>query len=234
MDEFQIQTVTVLDKGFVRLIDAMGNDTSIVRAARVSYDKANIAGEDKGSDKRLIRYLLNNNHTSPFEQVTFTFHVKLPIFIARQWMRHRTWSFNEISGRYTELPDDFYIPSVSSIGVQSTDNKQMRLEFSENVNAEDIVKSITFNSMACYNEYTSLLELGCPRELARSVLPLNIYTEFYATVDLHNLMHFLRLRTHSHSQYEIREYAKALLKLIEPIVPFTTTLLKEELDVQNG
>ena len=210
-------TVSVLDHGHVRLVDHMGNDLSIVRAARVSYNAEWRSGESCDKDTKLIHYLLKNRHTSPFEHVVFTFDIKCPIFIARQWHRHRTWSFNEVSARYTELPGEFYVPDPDHIGVQSTDNKQVR-EMSGGTQSA-LSNQIWTASTAAFKEYRLLLAAGCPREIARSVLPLNTYTHFFGTIDLHNLMHFLTLRLPPHAQWEIRQYAQALFDLALPVAP---------------
>jgi len=220
--------LNVLDWGFVRLVDSMGSDLSIARAAKVSYDAAWRAGEDKGSDARLINYLWDHHHSTPFEAVVFTFEVKAPIFIFRQWHRHRTWSFNELSARYRELPEEFYVPNPATIGEQSSLSKQARVqtEHSDHV-AADLIQEA---SRAAFNVYHTLLERKVPREVARSVLPMNTYSHMFATVDLLNLMKFLTLRDHEHAQWEMQQYAKALATLIEPIVPgshgFTETGLK--------
>lgn len=209
--------ITLLDHGHVRLVDHMGGDLSIVRAARVSYDAAWRAGHDTGSDERLIRYLWRNGHTSPFESVEFTFEVKAPIFVLRQWMRHRTWSFNEVSGRYTELPEEFYVPAPDKIGVQSQSSKQARVMDGEAHNA-----TAWFIDRACkeaFRAYEAMIDEGVPRELARTVLPLGTYSKMFAKVDLLNLFKFLTLRQHEHAQYEIRVYADAVLELIRPIAP---------------
>jgi len=208
----------VLDHGLVRLVDHMGSDLAIVRNARVSYDAEWRAGEDEGKDTKLINYLLKNRHTSPFEAVSFTFEVKAPIFVFRQWHRHRTWSFNEISARYAELPEEFYVPAVEQITTQAKGNKQMRSD-EENANASDAAQIIASSCTKAFLDYRVLLGLGVPRELARGVLPVNTYSHMFATVDLHNLLGFLTLRLHAHAQYEIRVYAEAMLDLIEPIVP---------------
>ena len=217
--------IDVLDHGFVRLIDSMGGDLSVVRAARVSYDAAWRAGEDQGSDDRLIRYLWNNHHTTPFEAVTFTFEVKAPIFIFRQWHRHRTWSFNELSARYRELPEEFYVPDPALIGEQSASNKQMRdlTDKTDDLSAELIADSCR-SSFAVYRE---LLERGVPRELARSVLPVATYSHMFATVNLLNLMKFLTLRSHSHAQWEIRQYAVAMQNLAATVVPVAMAAWRE-------
>lgn len=209
--------VRVLDHGFVRLVDSMGGDTSIVRSARVSYDAAWRAGEDEGSDTRLIRYLWNHGHTTPFEAVTLTFEVYAPIFVLRQWHRHRTWSFNELSGRYRQLPDTYYVPSPHEIGVQSTDNKQVRLlDDSPNFEAQTAIENACY---ASFRQYEKLIADGVPRELARIVLPLATYSHMFATVNLLNLFKFIRLRDHDHAQREIRAYAQGLLQLTRQVAP---------------
>lgn len=208
----------VLDHGFVRLVDAMGNDLSIVRAARVSYDADWRAGEDEGKDEKLIAYLLKNKHSTPFEAVTFTFEVKAPIFVFRQWHRHRMWSYNEVSARYTELDEGFYVPALDQITTQSTSNKQMRTDERHPL-AEEFQAAILRQCELSFWRYRDLISQGCPRELARSVLPVAAYSRMFATVNLHNLMHFLRLRMHSHAQFEIRVYAEALRRIAGSIVP---------------
>ena len=218
--------INILDHGFVRLIDSMGNDLSVVRSARVSYDAEWRTGEDEGKDEKLIHYLMRNKHTSPFESVTFTFEVKAPIFVLRQWMRHRSWSYNEVSARYSELPEEFYVPSPDQITTQSASNKQMRTN-EVNPCAPVARGSMESCMQECFALYHDLLSQDVPRELARIVLPVATYSHMFATVDLHNLFHFLRLRLHEHSQYEIRVYAEALLKLIEPIVPVSVAAFKE-------
>jgi thymidylate synthase (FAD) len=217
------EQIDVLDHGLVRLVDAMGNDLSVVRAARVSYDAAWRAGEDQGSDKRLINYLWKNHHTSPFEAVTFTFEVKAPIFVFRQWHRHRTWSFNELSARYRELPEEYYVPSAETIGKQSASNKQMReiveLDETELARQDKLVAFYESRCKAAFEVYHGLLKEGWPRELARMVLPLSTYSHMFATVDLLNLLKFITLRDHEHAQHEVQVYARAMLELIKPIVP---------------
>lgn len=213
--------IDVLDHGFVRLVEHMGSDLSVVRAARVSYDAAWRAGENEGSDARLIQYLWKHQHTTPFEAVEFQFEIKAPIFVFRQWHRHRTWSYNELSARYRPLPEEFYIPAPALIGEQATDNKQGR-----KVPADDIVQKrqdeaamLRRSCMAAFEQYRYLLDAGWPRELARSALPVATYSHMFAKVDLKNLLHFLSLRTDAHAQYEIRVYADAIVQLIEPLVP---------------
>lgn len=207
----------VLDKGFVRLIDVMGDDASIVQAARVSYGKGTkTVNEDRG----LIRYLLRHKHTTPFEMVEFKFHIKLPIFIARQWIRHRTANVNEYSGRYSEMTDEFYLPDLEQIRPQSTMNKQGRSdEMMESGLAAEIRKTMLNTQIKLFDEYKDVLDKGLARELARINLPVSNYTEWYWKIDLHNLFHFLRLRMDDHAQYEIQEYGKAMGEIVKQVVP---------------
>lgn len=215
--------IGVLDKGFVRLVDVMGDDQSIVRAARVSYGQGSKGDE---ADKKLINYLIKNRHTSPFESVTFTFHVKAPIFVFRQWHRHRTWSYNELSARYTEMKDEFYSPAEWR--AQDTKNKQGSVIPLHN-DALQYTSNLMYASavLEAYKIYETLLAGGVAREMARMVLPVSLYSEMYATVDLHNLFHFLSLRLDPHAQYEIRVYAEAMVELITPHVPWAVTAWKE-------
>lgn len=209
--------IKCLDKGFIRLVDYMGNDASIVQSARVSYGKGT---KSVTEDKGLIRYLMRHSHTSPFEMVEFKFHVKLPIFVARQWIRHRTANVNEYSGRYSEMRDEFYIPEPEQIRTQSAVNKQGRA--SEPMPSEESAKIIDKYEKIqkiLFADYTDLLDTGLARELARINLPLSTYTEWYWKIDLHNLFHFLRLRLDVHAQYEIRVYAEAMAKIVKEIVP---------------
>ncbi|UCC44074.1 MAG: FAD-dependent thymidylate synthase [Candidatus Zixiibacteriota bacterium] len=207
----------VLDKGFVRLIDYMGDDHAIVQAARVSYG----AGTKKVSqDRGLIRYLMRLRHTSPFEMVEFKFHVKLPIFVARQWIRHRTANVNELSGRYSIMKEEFYRPDPSVIGFQSPDNKQGRTD--ETVPpelSERFLSHLDESQDDLYKTYSGFVEEGLARELARVNLPLSLYTEWYWKIDLHNLFHFLRLRMDSHAQKEFREYAAVMADIVRTVCP---------------
>lgn len=212
-----MEKIDVLDHGFVRLVDSMGGDLSIVRAARVSYNAAWRAGENEGSDERLIRYLWKNRHTTPFETVEFQFEIKAPIFVFRQWHRHRTWSYNELSGRYRELSAEFYIPDAANIGQQATTNKQGRQE-SDADRTDDINRYRAHCERAFY-EYDRLLEAGWPRELARSVLPVATYSHMFAKTNLLNLLRFLTLRCDAHAQYEIRVYADAMRDIARDVVP---------------
>ena len=209
--------IKCLDKGFVRLVDSMGGDDAIVQAARVSYGK----GTSKVSqDRGLIRYLMRHRHTTPFEMVEFKFHCKMPIFVARQWVRHRTANINEYSLRYSQARDEFYYPDPEHIQFQSALNKQGRMgevpaELKQKV--QDYFKEISERSFAIYSE---LNEAGVARELARSVLPVNLYTEWYWKNDLHNLLHFIGLRSDSHAQYEIRVFSDAMDQSVKAVAPF--------------
>ena len=208
--------IKCLDKGFVRLVDSMGGDNAIVQAARVSYGK----GTSKVSqDRGLIRYLMRHRHTTPFEMVEFKFHCKMPIFVARQWVRHRTANINEYSLRYSEARDEFYYPSLENIQLQSALNKQGRMGDVPNETkkkAQDYFKEISKRSFEMYSE---LNEAGIARELARALLPVNLYTEWYWKNDLHNLLHFVGLRSDDHAQYEIRVFSDAMAQFIKDTSP---------------
>ncbi len=227
----------ILDHGFVALIDVMGDDDAIVQAARVSYGKGT---KKKSDDRALIRYLMRCRHTSPFEQVEFKFHVKLPIFVARQWVRHRTASLNECSGRYSEMPNECYLPESGRMQKQSKINKQgsgVQLE-----NAEHFIQQMKNEQDDVFNNYNSYIDEDLSRELARINLPLSTYTQWYWKMDLHNLLHFLNLRMDEHAQWEIRTYADAIYRLIKPIVPlsceafedyifYSESFSREEMDI---
>jgi thymidylate synthase (FAD) len=207
----------VLDKGFVRLVDYLGGDERIVQAARVSYGAGTKSFRE---DSGLIDHLLRNEHTSPFEQVILTFHVKLPIFVARQWIRHRTARVNEISGRYSVMKDDFYVPAPEAIALQSADNRQGRsAEALPGAEAKSHIARMEAAQKAAYAEYSALVEAGIARELARIDLPLSLYTEWYWQIDLHNLFRFIMLRLDPHAQMEIREYARVLLDIARAVAP---------------
>jgi thymidylate synthase (FAD) len=216
--------ILCLDHGFVRLVDSMGSDLSVVRAARVSYDAAWRAGENEKSDEKLINYLWKNKHTTPFEAVTFTFEVKAPIFVFRQWHRHRTQSYNEMSARYTELPEEFYVPKAEVIGEQSKFNKQAR---ELNRPLDDDYLMLKHSELDSYNGYCQrafgfyreMILAGWPRELARMVLPLSTYSHMFCTMNLLNAFKFITLRSDSHAQYEIRVYSDAMLSFINSVVP---------------
>lgn len=215
--------IHVLDHGFVRLVSCMGSDLSVVRAARVSYDAAWRAGEDEHSDHRLIGYLWRHGHTTPFEAATMTFEVMAPIFVLRQWHRHRTQSYNELSARYRELPEMFYTPVPNTIGVQSKVNKQVRELI--NLTPEGIeqldtqTRSYQNQCHRAFQEYKYLLQAGWPRELARMVLPMSTYSHMFTTMNLLNCFKFVKLRLHPHAQYEIQQYASAMIELIAPRFP---------------
>jgi thymidylate synthase (FAD) len=206
----------VLDHGFVRLVEGPQNgDIAVVRAARVSYGSG---AKTPAEDKKIIAYLLNHDHGSPFEMAHFIFHVKVPILVMRQWIRHRIASYNEISFRYTHAPDEFYIPE--KFRAQDTKNKQGSLETKEldHELARHVVENV---SALAYQEYKKLLELGVAREMARMVLPVNIYTEFYWAVNARSLMNFLSLRCEDHAQYETRQFANALAPMFAQEMPWT-------------
>jgi len=207
-----------LDKGFIRLVDYMGGDARVVQSARVAYGAGTkTVREDMG----LINYLLENAHTSPFEQVVLTFHMKLPIFIARQIVRHRTARLNEISGRYSIMKDEFYVPNVERVQKQSAANKQGSGEAFPEAEAQHHIDTMVGEQALLYSTYQGFVseETDMARELARINLPLSLYTEWYWQIDLHNLLHFLRLRLDWHAQYEVRVYAEALAKCAEAVAP---------------
>lgn len=210
----------VLDKGFVRLVDYFGGDQRIVQSARVSYGEGT---KSVSQDGALIDYLLRHQHTSPFEQVVMTFHVKMPIFVARQWVRHRTGRMNEVSGRYSIMKDEFYVPEADKVAPQSKDNKQGRASEAFNKDTADkIISQLEEGQKEAYENYSELIDGGLAREIARINLPLSLYTEFYWEMDLHNLFHFLKLRLDSHAQYEIRVYAEVILEMCRKVAPMAT------------
>lgn len=210
----------VLDKGFVRLVDYFGGDQRIVQSARVSYGEGT---KSVSQDGALIDYLLRHQHTSPFEQVVMTFHVKMPIFVARQWVRHRTGRMNEVSGRYSIMKEEFYVPEAEKVAPQSKDNKQGRAsEAFDSEIANKIINQLEEGQKSSYENYSELLDAGLAREIARINLPLSLYTEFYWEMDLHNLFHFLKLRLDSHAQYEIRVYAEVMLEMCKKVAPMAT------------
>ena len=219
------QEIKVLDRGFVRLVDYLGGDERIVQSARVSYGSGTkTVREDKG----LINYLMRNDHTSPFEQVTLTFHTKMPIFVARQWVRHRTARLNEISGRYSVMADEFYTPELSEIRTQSSVNKQGRSEDSvDPETAKKWLETLGSDQRSIYTHYEEMIEGGLARELARINLPLSLYTEWYWQIDLHNLFHFIHLRADAHAQYEIRAYAEALAICARAVAPLAYEAFEE-------
>ncbi|MFQ3667534.1 MAG: FAD-dependent thymidylate synthase [Fimbriimonadaceae bacterium] len=221
------QEIPVLDKGFVRLVDYLGGDERIVQSARVSYGAGT---KSFRQDRALIHYLLRNAHTSPFEQVQLTFHTKMPVFVARQWVRHRTARLNEISGRYSVMKDEFYVPTPDRIKLQSTSNKQGSAD--EMIPLEEamaLVERLESEQRIVYGHYEQMIERGVARELARVNLPLSLYTEWYWQIDLHNLFHFLRLRMDAHAQYEIQEYGKALAKCARAVAPIAYEAFEEHI-----
>jgi thymidylate synthase (FAD) len=219
------ERLDVLDHGFVRLVDYLGGDARIVQSARVSYGEGTRSVRE---DAALIDYLLRHAHTSPFEQVVLTFHLKMPIFVARQWMRHRTARANEISGRYSVLSDEFYLPHPDQLRPQSRRNKQGRADEAVPAELQERVLTLLRDGQArTYGEYEGMLEDGLARELARIHLPLSLYTEMYWQIDLHNLMHFLRLRMDAHAQYEIRAYGEALARCARAVAPLAYEAFEE-------
>ena len=216
-EEILDKEVNVLNHGFVRLVDYMGGDERIVQAARVSYGKGT---KNIRRDEMLIDYLLGHEHTSPFEHVTLEFHCKMPIFVARQWVRHRTARINEISGRYSVMEAEFYVPPEDQISFQSDDNKQGRAEKEVPAELRDrVLEIITRDQGHVYAAYEELLNDDIAKELARINLPLSLYTQWYWQMDLHNLFHFLRLRMDSHAQWEIRVYADAIAEMTKAVAP---------------
>ncbi|MFP4266846.1 MAG: FAD-dependent thymidylate synthase [Spirochaetaceae bacterium] len=210
----------VLDKGFVRLVDYLGSDERIVQAARVSYGGGTKTYRE---DRGLIDYLLRNEHTSPFEQVVLTFHIKMPIFVARQWVRHRTGRLNEISGRYSVMEQEFYVPEGEDLSLQSKDNKQARSGETLGSSLKDEVCALIRGQQKdIYRGYERLLNTGLAREVARINLPLSLYTQWYWQMDLHNLFHFLKLRMHPHAQLEIRRYAEKIWELVQIVCPLAS------------
>ena len=229
LEKILYKPLKVLDRGFIRVVDYMGNDASVVQAARVSYGKGT---KKKSEDNNLIRYLLRHKHTTPFEMCEIKLHIKLPIFIARQWIRHRTASVNEYSARYSILEDEFYFPKIENLSTQSTTNKQGGGNKIEENHAKVILKKLKEDSLRCYDSYKWMLNeendksyeknrKGLSRELARINLTLNTYTQWYWKIDLHNFMHFVNLRAEDHSQFEIREYGKTLIKILKSWAPLT-------------
>jgi thymidylate synthase (FAD) len=226
----------VLDHGFVRVIDYMGDDAAIVQAARVSYGRGTRrVSEDSG----LIRYLMRHRHSTPFEMCEIKYHVKLPIFVARQWIRHRTANVNEYSARYSILDREFYVPSPEHLAAQSAVNRQGRGTVLEGEEAAWVLDLLRTDAARCYDHYAEMLNedetgaardpsrQGLARELARMNLTLNTYTQWYWKTDLHNLFHFLSLRADAHAQYEIRVYAEAMLASVEAWVPLACAAFRD-------
>ena len=230
LEEILYQPLDVLDHGFVRVVDYMGDDSAVVQAARVSYGRGTRRiSEDRG----LIRYLLRHRHTTPFEMCDIKYHVKLPIFVARQWIRHRTANVNEYSARYSILDNEFYVPATEDLAAQSRANRQGRGDTLAGAEAERVFRLLREDAERAYAHYTEMLNedaagepidesrLGLARELARMNLSLNFYTQWYWKIDLYNLMHFLGLRADPHAQYEIRAYAETMLDTLRRWVPHT-------------
>jgi thymidylate synthase (FAD) len=228
LEAMLFEPIPVLDHGFVRVVDYMGDDGAVVQAARVSYGRGTrAANEDRG----LIRYLMRHRHSTPFEMCEIKYHVKLPIFVARQWIRHRTANVNEYSARYSVMDREFYIPESSQLAAQSASNRQGRGDVLEGEEAAEVLRLLREDARRNYDHYAWMLnedEAGNPRdesrrglarELARMNLTLNAYTQWYWKTDLHNLLHFLSLRADGHAQYEIRVYAEAMLRTVQAWVP---------------
>jgi thymidylate synthase (FAD) len=228
LEEILYEAIPVLDKGFVRVIDYMGDDSAIVQAARVSYGRGT---KQISKDEGLIRYLMRHRHTTPFEMCEIKFHVKLPIFVARQWIRHRTANVNEYSARYSVLDNEFYIPAPEQLSAQSSTNRQGRGDVLTGEEAQRVMSLLKSDAEQLYAHYEEMLNEdaegnvrdesrdGLARELARMNLSLNFYTQWYWKVDLHNLFHFLSLRADPHAQYEIRVYADAMLDVVKRWLP---------------
>ena len=228
MEERLYTAHPVLDHGFVRVIDYMGNDSAITQAARVSYGKGTKAVTN---DEGLIRYLMRHWHSTPFEMCEVKLHVKLPVFVARQWIRHRTANVNEYSARYSILDREFYIPAPEDLAAQSVVNNQGRGEALTGDEAQQVLDYLRGDAARCYDHYQEMIsdegKQGLARELARMNLPANIYTQWYWKVDLHNLFHFLRLRADAHAQYEIRVYAEEICKIVADWVPLAYSAFED-------
>ncbi len=230
LEEILYEPILVLDHGFVRVIDYMGDDAAVVQAARVSYGRGT---KKVREDRGLIRYLMRHRHTTPFEMCEIKFHVKLPIFVARQWIRHRTANVNEYSARYSILDREFYIPDPKALASQSRTNRQGRGAVLEGEEAASVLRMLRDDAERCYAHYREMLNedegenivdsarKGLARELARMNLTLNTYTQWYWKIDLHNLMHFLSLRADPHAQFEIRAFGEAMLDILRRWVPLT-------------
>jgi thymidylate synthase (FAD) len=236
LEDILFQAIPLLDHGFVRVIDYMGDDSAVVQAARVSYGR----GTKKVSeDKALIAYLMRHRHSTPFEMCEIKFHVKLPIFVARQWIRHRTANVNEISGRYSILDKEFYVPAPANLAAQSTVNRQGRGSVLEGEEAAEVLALLRDDAERAYVHYGKMLNedetgtvldparQGLARELARMNLSLNYYTQWYWKTDLHNFMNFLSLRADAHAQWEIRVYAEAMVGVLDRWVPYTAAAFRQ-------
>ena len=230
LEKILYEAVPVLDHGFVRVVDYMGDDTSIVQSARVSYGKGT---KKVSTDSGLVKYLMRHRHSTPFEMCEIKYHVKLPIFVARQWIRHRTANVNEYSARYSILDKEFYLPTKENLAAQSKNNRQGRGDLINGKQADDILKILKEDAEKSYNNYETILnerydgtiinenQKGLARELARMNLTLNTYTQWYWKTDLLNLLNFLSLRADDHSQYEIRAYADVMIDSLKRWVPIT-------------
>ena len=237
LEKIMYKPIKVLDHGFIRVIDYMGDDSAIVQAARVSYGKGT---KQISQDKGLINYLMRHRHTTPFEMCDIKLHIKLPIFIARQWIRHRTASVNEYSARYSILGNEFYLPTKQNLAPQSQQNKQGRSDESvpDHI-AEEVLDLLKRDAVNAYDHYIKIMNedeggnvvdenrVGITRELARMNLTLNYYTEWYWKINLHNLLHFLALRADAHAQYEIRVYAEEMLNIVKAWVPYAYEAFEE-------
>ncbi len=217
-EKWLYRPIKCLDYGFVYLVDYMGSDSSVVQAARVSYG---IGTKKASSDRGLIRYLRRHMHTTPFEMVEFSFHCKLPIFVARQWIRHRTANVNEYSGRYSEMLNEFYIPDPSVLHKQSRINKQGRADALSSDEQARVLELLKIDYQSVYGHYQEFLQMDLARELARIGLSVANYTQWYWKIDLHNLIHFLNLRLDPHAQYEIRVFAEAMARMVKDAVPIS-------------
>ena len=236
LEEILYQALPVLDHGFVRVVDYMGDDAAVVQAARVSYGRGT---RQVREDRGLIRYLLRHRHTTPFEMCEIKLHVKLPIFVARQWIRHRTANVNEYSARYSVLDGEFYVPAPEHLAVQSSANRQGRGEVLEGEEAARVLAILHQDAERAHDNYREMLNAdgdgnridgerdGLARELARINLPLSTYTQWYWKIDLHNLMHFLGLRADPHAQYEIRVYADEMMEILKAWVPLTAEAFED-------
>jgi thymidylate synthase (FAD) len=235
------EAIPVLDHGFVRVVDYMGDDAAIVQAARVSYGRGT---KQVSKDAGLINYLMRHRHTTPFEMCEIKFHIKLPIFVARQWIRHRTANVNEYSARYSVLDKEFYVPASEHLAAQSASNRQGRGAVLQGEEAQRVLTLLREDAARCYNHYEEMLNeredgtvidtdaQGLARELARMNLPLNIYTQWYWKIDLHNLLHFCAVRSDAHAQYEIRAYSEILKSILKLWVPLTYAAFESH--VLNG
>jgi thymidylate synthase (FAD) len=236
LEELLFHPLPVLDHGFIRVVDYMGDDGAVVQAARVSYGRGT---KRVSEDRALVTYLIRHRHTTPFEMCEIKFHVKLPIFVARQWIRHRTANVNEYSARYSILDKEFYLPAPEHLAAQSETNRQGRGQVLEGEEARRVLDLLRADAARNYDHYLEMLNegpdgkpadpgrAGLARELARMNLTLNLYTQWYWKIDLHNLMHFIALRADPHAQYEIRAYAETLLHVLDRWVPMTAAACRE-------